>query len=141
MFENISKGEFYVEKNVGYGKDTHCVCVKNQSDKIKFPMRKPDAYYTDFMKSNGGTILSTELALKNGNYVATEQIKKELNEQEKQNSEFISFCFNIQQKYDISKFEECIKMLEKAIEINKAHKFNGHLINNQIERFLKQVKK
>jgi len=58
-----------------------------------------------------------------------------------QNAEFIAYCFNLQQKYDISKFEECVKMLEKSIEINKAHEFNGHLINNQIERLLKQVVK
>jgi len=61
--------------------------------------------------------------------------------EEKQNAKFVAYCFNLQQKYDISKFEECVKMLEKSIEINKAHGFNGHLINNQIEQLLKQVVK
>lgn len=113
MFENITKGEFFVEKNVGYGRDTNCVCIKNRADKIFIGMRKPKEYYTDFVKTeDGGTILSTELAERSGKYVATEDIKKTINDMEKQNAEFICFCFNLQQKYDIVLLEECVRLLE-----------------------------
>lgn len=33
------------------------------------------------------------------------------------NAEFIAYCFNIQQRYDISKLEECVKMLDMCENI------------------------
>lgn len=50
------------------------------------------------------------------------------------NAEFIAFCFNLQQRYDISKFEEAVKLLElfnNAFDIKYA----------EIEQLLKEIKK
>lgn len=39
----------------------------------------------------------------------------------------------------ISKAPEMLEMLQKILEINKHHNFNGHLINEQIEQLIKQA--
>lgn len=44
--------------------------------------------------------------------------------------------------YDInlaSSAPEMLEMLQKVLEINKHHNFNGHLINEQIEQLIKQA--
>ena len=33
-------------------------------------------------------------------------------EQEKEDAQFVAFCFNLQQKYDIGLFEEALRMIE-----------------------------
>jgi hypothetical protein len=94
-------------------------------------MRKPKRYYTDYPKSSDGkgVILSVAAAERAGNYVATPEIKKEINEIEKENAEFISFCMNLNQKYDVTRLEECVRMLTNIctltdsdiMKINKDH--------------------
>lgn len=130
-FENTTKGEFYVDINVGCGSDTNCVCLRYDPDKVFLPMRKPKRYYTDYPKSSDGkgVILSVAAAERAGNYVATPEIKKEINEIEKENAEFISFCMNLNQKYDVTRLEECVRMLTNIctltdsdiMKINKDH--------------------
>ena len=62
-------------------------------------------------------------------------------EERQQNMSFIQFCFNLQQKYDISKFEECVKALEQIWFLHyDPTKRNKHNINH-IEQLLKEVKK
>ena len=38
-------------------------------------------------------------------------------EEAKANAEFITYCFNLQQKYDISKLEEAIEIIESSAEL------------------------
>ena len=49
-------------------------------------------------------------------------------------AEFISYCFNLQQRYDISKLEEAVKLLEKMSD-NMTIDLAG------IKQLLKQIKK
>ena len=53
---------------------------------------------------------------------------------QKSNAEFIAFCFNLQQRYDISKLEEAVKLLEKMSD-NMIIDLAG------IKQLLKQIKK
>ena len=55
---------------------------------------------------------------------------------DRSNAEFIAFAFNLQQRYDISKFEEAVELLEICN--------NTNVINNyheKIEQLLTQIKK
>ena len=55
-----------------------------------------------------------------------------------ENADFILFCGNLQQRYDISKLEEAVKLLE-SIAFGK-----GDICENkgeQIEQLLKEIKK
>lgn len=53
------------------------------------------------------------------------------------NAEFIAFCFNLQQRYDISKLEEAVKLFERLLEQNMCS-ISG---DQAIEQLLKQIKK
>lgn len=58
-------------------------------------------------------------------------------------AEFISYCFNIQQRYDISKLEEAVDLLSK-IAVKLLYGFDikqDSDIHKQIEQLLKQIKK
>ena len=46
--------------------------------------------------------------------------------------QFIAYCFNLQQRYDISKLEEFVKLLENI---------NGSLGSPSVEQLLKEIKK
>lgn len=60
--------------------------------------------------------------------------------QYKENSEFIAYCFNLQQRYNISKLEEAVELVEKSI--NYLEPRMGTLkIQTEIEQLLKQIKK
>lgn len=65
------------------------------------------------------------------------------NKQSDYNAEFIAFCFNLQQKYDISKFEECVDLISK-ITVKLLYGFDikqDSEIHKQILELLKEVKK
>ena len=53
-------------------------------------------------------------------------------EESKENAEFIACCFNLQQRYDISKLEEAVKALEYVFE-KDGYLFIGELLK-QIKR-------
>ena len=54
---------------------------------------------------------------------------------------FIAYCFNLQQRYDISKLEEAVRLLEK-IEYNRSHNYDIPIwMLNEIEQLLKEIKK
>ena len=60
-----------------------------------------------------------------------------LTEERKDNTEFIAFCFNLQQRYDISKLEETVNTLEELLGYGL---LNQHYAKS-IEQLLKQIKK
>lgn len=39
----------------------------------------------------------------------------------------------------ISKAPELLAMLQKVLKVNKHHSFNGHLINEQIEKLIREI--
>jgi len=53
------------------------------------------------------------------------------------NAEFITFAFNLQQRYDISKLEEAVKQLEIATDILETQGCNM----DEVKQLLKQIKK
>lgn len=53
-------------------------------------------------------------------------------------AKFIAYCFNLQQRYDISKLEEAVKLLE-SIAFGKGDIYENK--GEQIEQLLKQIKK
>ena len=66
------------------------------------------------------------------------------------NAEFVSFCFNLQQRYDISKLEEAVETLELVkSELYTIHSQYGDKQNalenslalREIEQLLKEIKK
>lgn len=140
-FENTTKGEFYVDINVGCGSDTNCVCLRQDSDKVFLSMRKPKNYYTDFPKTRDGKgyVISTEAAERAGNYVATPEIKKKINEVERENAEFISFCMNLNQKYDVSKLEECVSVLTNLCTLSNSEIIS--LNKDRIVKLLDEIKR
>lgn len=65
----------------------------------------------------------------------------------KENAEFIAYCFNLQQRFDISKLEETIELLEESnrqIEYMQ-QKFKptgtGNSVLSRINSLLTQIKK
>ena len=64
-------------------------------------------------------------------------------DEERANAEFIAFCFNLQQKYDILKFEECVLLLEKQLDYLDAgiNISVDSVLHDKIEQLLKQIKK
>ena len=52
-------------------------------------------------------------------------------------AEFITFAFNLQQRYDISKLEETVELLERLLEQNMCSVSGDELI----EQLLKEIKK
>lgn len=60
-----------------------------------------------------------------------------------ENTQFAAFCFNLQQRYDISKLEELIKNVELCIEglNNDIHIGIGSTMHKELEQLLKQIKK
>lgn len=63
-------------------------------------------------------------------HIGTDELRHE-------NAEFIAFCFNFQQRYDISKLEDAVELLDKIYS-------NGGVgigVLKQIEQLLKQIKK
>jgi len=85
-----TNGPWVAEKTKGWGGDL-CIVAQGISKPI-FKAIKPDAYYTDFMPSSDGkrVILSTELASKNGRYVATDEIRKAIEHIEEANARLIA---------------------------------------------------
>ena len=57
--------------------------------------------------------------------------------QYEENSEFIAYCFNLQQRYDISKLEEVVKAFEDSISTLKREGYGTAPLDN----ILKQIKK
>lgn len=54
-------------------------------------------------------------------------------------AKFIAYCFNLQQRYDISKLEEAVSLLEIA---NKPTTHDSvKELSSRIEQLLKQIKK
>lgn len=53
-----------------------------------------------------------------------------------ENTQFAAFCFNLQQRYDISKLEEAIKLLETIFETT-----DNADIYEDCKQLLKQIKK
>lgn len=63
--------------------------------------------------------------------------------QYEENSEFIAYCFNLQQHYDISKLEEAVKLLKTQISCLSAG-FDitaNSILHEEIKVILKQIKK
>jgi len=64
---------------------------------------------------------------------------------DKSNAEFIAYCFNLQQRFDISKLEESVKMLEKVFNMCDMLRFptEGELKHTKIKthELLTQIKK
>ena len=52
-------------------------------------------------------------------------------------AEFIANCFNLQQRYDISKLEESVKLLERLLEQNMCSVIG----DKAIEQLLNEIKK
>ena len=50
---------------------------------------------------------------------------------------FIAYCFNLQQRFDISKLEESVKLLERLLEQNMCSVIG----DKAIEQLLKEIKK
>ena len=75
----------------------------------------------------GVAVVSTESKV-----IAQCNFNDSLTEERKDNTEFIAFCFNLQQRYDISKLEEVVNLLENI---------NGSLGFPSVEQLLKQIKK
>lgn len=50
-----------------------------------------------------------------------------------ENAKFVSFAFNLQQRYDISKLEEAVEILEDYKDVNPS--------DRKLEELLKQIKK
>lgn len=69
-----------------------------------------------------------------GYYIIVDENGMEVNDVEVQSSKAK------QNALLMSKSQELLAMLKKVLEINKHHKFNGHLINEQIEQLIKQLK-
>ena len=55
-------------------------------------------------------------------------------------AEFIANCFNIQQRYDISKLEESVKALEN-ISFSKKDNYSLKMAIQEAEQLLKEIKK
>ena len=55
----------------------------------------------------------------------------------KENAEFIAFCFNLQQRYDISKLEEAVELFVEMIDSDLINTY----YTEKIEQLLKQIKK
>lgn len=94
MFENITKGEFYLSGN-SVSTDDVDVCEVGFKDR-------------------------------------------------QQNAEFISYCFNLQQRFDISKLEEVVQALQLAkshINIFTPSNMKNPELNQLIEQLLAQIKK
>ena len=60
----------------------------------------------------------------------------QLTEERKDNTEFIAYCFNLQQRYDISKLEEVVKTFEDSILTLKREGYGTAPFDN----ILKQIK-
>ena len=52
-------------------------------------------------------------------------------------AKFIAYCFNLQQRFDISKLEESVKLLERLLEQNMCSVIG----DKAIEQLLKEIKK
>ena len=67
----------------------------------------------------------------------------QLTEERKDNTEFIAYCFNLQQRYDISKLEEAVDLLSKiAVKLLYGFEIKQDSdIHKQLEHILKEIKK
>jgi hypothetical protein len=83
-------GPWKAERTQGWGGDI-CI-IAGDGKKPIFKAVKPDAYYTDYMpgRSPGSVILSDDIAERNGRYVATKEIKAELDKIEEANARLIA---------------------------------------------------
>lgn len=65
------------------------------------------------------------------------------NEEAQGNAQFIAFCFNLQQRYDISKLEEAVRLLETQIScLNAGFDITANsVLHEEIKVILKQIKK
>lgn len=52
-------------------------------------------------------------------------------------AEFIAYCFNLQQRYDIRKLKEAVGLMEELVELNKI----SGLSKFEVEQLLKEIKK
>jgi len=89
-------GPWRVEATKGWGGD---LCILADGPKPIFKAIKPDAYYTDYApgSSPGSVILSDETAAKRGRYVATKEIKDELDAIEAANAHLIAAAPDMQE--------------------------------------------
>lgn len=56
-------------------------------------------------------------------------------------AEFIAFCLNLQQRYDISKLEEVVKTLDEIKSMCDGNMTNENNIWHKCNNILKQIKK
>ena len=61
----------------------------------------------------------------------------------KSKAEFIAYCFNLHQRYDISKLEEAVRLLETQIScLNAGFDITANsVLHEEIKVILKQIKK
>lgn len=55
-------------------------------------------------------------------------------------AEFIAYCFNLQQRYDISRLEEAVKAIEN-ISFSKKDNYSLKMAIYEAEQLLKEIKK
>lgn len=60
---------------------------------------------------------------------------------QQENAYFIAYCFNIQQRYDISKLEEFVESVETLLGRMKENEFDNWFSYKVVEQLLKQIKK
>lgn len=82
-------GPWRVESVKGWRND---LCIMAGGPKPIFKAVKPDAYYTDYAPGStpGSVILSDEIAAKQGRYVATKEIRAELDAVEAANAHLVA---------------------------------------------------
>lgn len=75
-------------------------------------------------------------------YDTTDACVNEMNIQEAEsNAEFIAYCFNLQQRLDISCYEEVIKALEKSMAALRLDEWQNSQGYKEIEQILNKAKK
>ena len=62
------------------------------------------------------------------------------NEEAQGNAQFITFCFNLQQRYDISKLEEAVKLLDKYLNYGSDWQRISEC-DDECDKLLKEIKK
>lgn len=58
-------------------------------------------------------------------------------EARRENAEFIAYCFNLQQRYDISKLDEAVNLFVEMIDSDLVNTY----YTEKIETLLKEIKK
>lgn len=68
--------------------------------------------------------------------------REKLGIEKEENAQFISYCFNLQQKLDISCYEEVVEKLNKVNELLLQHPiFPRSIIHEEIQQVLTKAKK